>query len=733
MTEFETSCAGGKIRLSAWGSGIIRLRAGGSFEPSLFERYGIFSAPEDFDGEIAEDGLRAGPLSASVRGGKVRLAFPGSSVSVELIPDASGMSAEFISRTNNFRPPRDKVFLTDEKEGYGTTEIVVSPKAAVIEAGEDELFYGLGTSNDTGIILNGKTYLLRVMYTINEIPIPVILSSAGWGVLSASTFWHAVDVCEDAPGRICWFLTDGDPDFFFFAAKDLAGLLERFTRVAGRPALLPKWGYGLTFIDQYHADQFEVMRNAAAFREKRYPCDMISLEPGWMEKEYDLSENKNWNIKRFYVCEWMRKGKPSRQTFISALRRYGFKTALWLCCNHDFTAHEENLAGNPTDFGINPWFDHLRRFAEDGVNAFKLDPNRIVDGSNEQRVYANGLPERQMHNLCQTLYSKEMAQGFEKHMGIRDMHHFCGGYTGTAQYGAANTGDNGGGHRTMVWVLNLGISGNSNTTCDMDIYSPQALHYCFFTGWCELNSWSGFSHPWWAGDKPEECFAFYDRLRYELMPYIYSAAIEANLTGMPIVRAMPLMFSDPETRGSVNQFCFGGSLLVGAFTDRVFLPRGERWIDFYTSQIFEGGQWVTCRVPENRGGPLFIRAGSAIPTCPGRQFISCEDEPELRLRVFAGGSGSCALYEDDGVSLNYRRGKRAVTRFETEDSPREFRLSITPRSGKFEGMGARTYRVLVKIDRPSSVSVGGKEIPFDYSDGYCSFGAGDGCSALIRK
>ena len=97
---------------------------------------------------------------------------------------------------------------------------------------------------------------------------------------------------------------------------------------------------------------------------------MFSLEPGWMAKKYDFSIDKKWNTDRFYICDWMRGGKkPRPYEFTQALLRYGFKLQLWLCCQHDFTAYEEKLAGNDADFGISEWFEHLEKFCFDGAAA----------------------------------------------------------------------------------------------------------------------------------------------------------------------------------------------------------------------------------------------------------------------------------------------------------------------------------------------------------------------------
>jgi len=724
----DFALSGKTLRLSVFAENIVRVRVSKKFEQTLFERYGIFKESDEI-GEKTQSGVKAGQLGVSFDGQKIIISKGGGiRYEINFSKDIAADSKWYNEQLNRFRPDSQRILGDDAKRTINTVDFEKDPKSLTMKTLHGERFYGLGTGNHEDLILNGRTYLQRVVYATSEIPIPFVMSE-NIGVLCAATIWHGIDICNRNENEIGWFLPDGEIDFYIFGGDSLKENLRLFTRLTGRSALLPKWAYGLTFIDQYKADQFEVMRNAADFRKKKLPCDMISLEPGWMETEYDFSTKKKWDVDKFYICDWMRHDEPGKQMFTAALKRYGFKLALWLCCQHDFTADEETRAGNPTDFGIEPWYLHLRQFVNDGAAAFKMDPCRIVDGANEQRVYANGRGEPEMHNLMQTLYQKQMYYGISEHTKQRPMHHFCGGFTGTAQYGAATTGDSGGGHKTMVWVLNCGLSGLSNITCDMDIFSPQTLHYCFFTAWCQLNSWSGFRQPWWAGDDNEECFAFYDRNRYALLPYIYSAAIESNMTGLPVVRAMPLEFSDTEVENTVAQFMFGKELLVGAFTDKVWLPRNEVWIDFWSGKEYQGGQWVEGTTPENRGGPLFIRGGAIIPTQPERQFTSCKDEPVLNLKIYPCKTSEYTLWEDDGLSLSETRAK---TVFSVEAGAKTIKLKLGPRTGSFEGMCIRMYNLTVRCDCAKEVLIGGRPQSFSCESGFIKFAARDGDEITIK-
>ena len=706
-----------KIQLSVYSDSIVRIRVGNSFEPTFFERYGIWKEAEDC-GETIKCGVKSGKLSAvaspdgivTIKSDKFERSFNFNQSGVKSV------KAYFNKELRDLRPDK-KHIIGDEEEWQRTLrDFHLNPKYVTFNA-ENDRFYGLGESNEDKLILNGKTYMMRVVYQDCEIPVPFLMTKSGYGILNTSTFWHGIDVCKKNSNEICWYFPDGEMDFFVFAGNNLAEIEERYTYLTGRPILLPKWAYGLTFVEQDKANQFNVMDDAAKFRELKIPCDMISLEPGWMSKRYDFSTEKKWNVERFYICDWM--NKPHRSGFISTLNRFGYKLQLWLCCKHDFTANEERKIGNDVAPEIPGWYEHLVNFRKDGAASFKVDPCHVVDAVDEKRVYANGKEEPEMHNLMQTLLVKEMYQGGAAYNNMRPMHHYCGGYTSAGAYSAFTTGDSGGRLKTLAWILNCGLSGIPTITCDMDIFAKHTIHYCFFTAWIQLNSWSGFCHPWWVGEDLQNTFTFYDKLRYKLLPYIYSSAIQTSLTGMPECRAMPFMYEDEEVQDSVYEYMFGDNMLVGAFSDKIYLPKGSKWINYWTKKEYAGGQHldVNKQFSDLQGGVLFVKEGAIIPTEEPQIYTDCKDHKDITLEVFPG-NGSYTFYEDDGVSLEYKNGKRAETVISVCKKDKEVIVEVGKRKGSFEGMNKdRTYRLdILSSKKPSSVLVGNKKADFKYED-----------------
>jgi len=565
----------------------------------------------------------------------------------------------------------------------------------------EEKFYGLGEAGKDHLELRGKIYQNFTKYQADEIPIPLIMSNRGWGILINADGKHFVDVgCTDERYLCCMGGMD-ELDVLVFKGNDLSELLEMYTRLSGRPMVLPKWAYTLTYIAPLHADQFVVMDHAERFRNLAIPSHHISLEPGWMKKFYDMSTKKEWNLEKFHVPRWLEK-REKPETFLSALRRMDYHVSLWLCIDYDLTDEAERRAGRREENQYEPWYQHLERFVNAGVDGFKLDPANMTDPYRlgEQSpstlfgVCSNGVPFEKMHNINQTLLPMQMYEGFAKQMNKRPMLHYCGGYTGVQKWCAATTGDNGGQMGAMVWLLNLALSGCSNTTVDMDLYAPESIHFAFLAPWAHLNAWSGVRQPWYAGKEQCDMFIRYAKLRGRLLPYIYSAALEAHETGMPIIRPFPLAFPGYEMgENLITQYMVGPALMVGCYTDTLHLPKGD-WIEAWTGDVISGDRTVSYHPPKEYGGALLMKEGAIIPTQ--------ETEEEMILNLFPGKQGmwTYILYEDDGESLEYEKGAIAKTKITLEADEKQIRLIIGECQGDYAGrMPGRNWHIRVHDGR----------------------------------
>ena len=608
----------------------------------------------------------------------------------------------------------DKNYLKDTT-GSNTIARNMMPSLLEVQLASDERFYGGGSTSRKNIQHRGEILRMWATYQKTEIPMPFLMSSEGWAIFNNTTSLNYFDVGRFEKDRLFIYNANGDMDFYLMLGSSMQEAISLYTTITGKPYLLPEWAYGLAFGGNMMEDQMGVMNDAVRFRDEKIPCDIYWLEPQWMAKYYDFSTSKSWDLKKFPAEPYWEEKNPKKYEhpllFISKLHKLGFKLALWLCIDHDLSvAEEDHLAeksGKPQS-GQEHWFSHLTKFIDQGVDGFKLDPGRTLD-EHPDRKYYNGLTDREMHNLNQVLLPKQMYETFRNHKGIRSFHHYCAGYAGAQHWGASTSGDNGGGKDALFDQLNLGLSGFVNTSADvMEVNDTKAgIHMGFFLPWVQVNSWYALHHPWYLSPVEKETFRFYDQLRHNLIPYIYSAALEGSQTGMPVLRAMPLVFPDDRKADNmIYQYMFGENLLVGVFSDSIYLPQGT-WINYWNGDKLTGGNTVHCNVPENRGGLLFIKSGAILPFQKTMNWIGEFPKDTLFLKIYPEGHSSYTLWEDDGKTFEYEKGNIAKTLFECNNAERETDFTIFPSQGSYSGIdNNKTYHLELNIpEKPSKVLV----------------------------
>ncbi|MEQ7874510.1 TIM-barrel domain-containing protein [Sphingomonas sp. ASV193] len=277
--------------------------------------------------------------------------------------------------------------------------------------------------------------------------------------------------------------------------------------------------------------------------------------------------------------------------------------------------------------------------------------------------------------------------------------------------------------------IGLSLSGMPNWSHDIGGYAMEARFIkptaADLDEWRELNTrWFQFgafspifrSH---GQDIPREIYlmsppgsptyrsmSWYDRLRYRLLPYIYTLGADTYASDGTIMRGLVMDFPGDRRGWDVaDEYMFGPAFLVAPVSEyrarqrSVWLPAGADWYDLSTGKKIAGGQAIVADAPYERM-PLFVRAGSIVPTGPAIQHSGEDSGKPLTLFVYAGADGRFTLYEDDGVSRQYLNGAAARTPFRWDDKRRT--LTIGARQGRFAGMaGRRTIRVRwIRADRP---------------------------------
>ncbi|MBP3361393.1 MAG: glycoside hydrolase family 31 protein [Clostridia bacterium] len=671
--------------------GMIRISKYETMSESYLERYGIISIPEkeEVKGVEISDG------AITLPDGK-RLEFTvRPETDDEFWADEINYQLEYFkekipSRNIEGRPGDEPFPDVEAIEARASTK-----KFGIsFKINDDEKFYGLGEAGRDRIQHRGGSYQNWAVYQFDEVVIPLIYSNKNWGVFIAAQDRHFVDVDDHAKGKLTILGNLDELDVFVLYGDTMKDIIRLYTDISGKSMLLPKWAYGLTYIAQIHQNQFEILDDMMKFRQKHIPCDNVSLEPGWMTRFYDYSFEKEWDLKKFHIEAWMRK-RSCRDSFLGVMRSFGFHVALWFCMNYDLCDLEESYITGERK--IPAWYDHVKKFIDSGVDGMKIDPADMLMRIDPNKIYTNGKSELEMHNISQVLVMKQMHQGFAEQMNMRPYLHYSGGYTGQQKWGAATTGDNGGGVGSMIWLENLSMSGFMNSTVDMSVFSIPTIHFAMLAPWAHHNAWSGVRQPWYAGPENEEAYTFYARLRYSILPYMYSAAIECHETGVPMMRPMPLEFQNDESCSDLSlQYMLGAYILISAFTDTVYLPAG-RWLDYWTNEEYMGPCTINSYIPpKGRGGAFFIKMGAIIPKWRDRDYVGQYSDEEIELHIYPCGKTEYIFREDDGESLDYIENNSCHTLIRCDETGGSVNIRIGKREGGYKNK-TKNKTWLVKV------------------------------------
>ncbi len=608
-------------------------------------------------------------------------------------------------------------------------------------AESDEDWIGFGDRTRERLFHRGHKADVHVRNVSSYVPVPFFMSTRGVGVLVNTTHRTVFDMCCSSPDQFDWEDKSGAVDYYIFAGVDFKDLLDKYTALTGRPKLPPAWAFGLWYICRTQANDYEAVNDALNFRRERIPCDVIGLEPGWMEQDYDLSIEKKWNSDRFPIPAYAQNGPHN---FINAIKRMGFHMELWLCQEYDLLYEEnrriqkqkpdgqqkpENVSGGwevDEHLELNrcadditrrdvPWFEHLKKFVDQGIDFFKQDGAFQVC-EHPDRLWGNEMTDAEMHNLYPLLYSRQMHEGFAEHTGRRPVVFTPSGWTGFQAWCGTWTGDTGGRLETLGGMLNTALVGHSWLTNDMEVAQKEGIHFGYLQPWSQINSWNYFRMPWLQGSELSALHRFYGRLRSRLIPYIYSWAHYATMTGYPLMTPLPLEFpGDLNCRNILHEYLLGRDLLVTIYEKDVYFPAGK-WKDVWTGRIYEGEKHETICWPANRGGGLFLRNGGIVPLGPVSQYHGEKKLSDVELWIFPDHEESTFdLYEDDGETFKFQDGEYATTKVKSVLKNDRVSVVIEPPEGTFCGQcTTRCWRLRLALEQvPLEVLVNGEPLTSD--------------------
>lgn len=477
----------------------------------------------------------------------------------------------------------------------------------------------------------------------------------------------------------------------------LADVVARMSEVVGRAPLPPRWALGYHQSSWSYASEDEVRELAAEFRRRGIPLGAIHLDIDHMDGYRVFT----WNRRRFPDPGGLAERIGVR---LVAIVDPGIKAERGYAVHDDAVRQGFALTGPGgapwvgrswagrsvwPDFtrpAVRRWWGDLHRgLVEAGVSGIWCDMNEPSVG--HRSTLPDEVLDPEAHNAYGHLMARAAHEGLARlRPGVRPFVLTRAGCAGTQRYAATWTGDN---HSTWTHLrlalrqcLGLGLScfpfcgsdvGGFKGRCEPEL----------FARWVQLGAFTPFfrthyarrytpgrQEPWSFGPEVEAVARAAIELRYELMPYTYTAFWRHTQTGLPVMRPLVLEWQDDARAAACEDaFLWGDSLLVapvlrkGARRRRVYLPAGD-WTDFWSGARLAGPRTVVAEAPLDRI-PLYVRGGTVLPFADGR------------LRLYPG-EGTSWLYEDDGETV---AGPTRVTRFDVRGEE----VSITS-EGDFEGM-----------------------------------------------
>lgn len=598
---------------------------------------------------------------------------------------------------------------------------------------KDEHFYGLG-QNQEGF-LDRRGHILHCAHDYDAVGgqsvcVPFVVTNKGYGIVwdnpskttvSFSYLGEGLRFTSDVGQRV---------SFFVIAGKTYDEIYQGYRLLTGDVPMLPKSAYGYIQCKQRYTSQAELMAVAKGYRDRHLPADVLVID--WFHDtkmgELDMDPakwpdpvgmNHDLHAMGFHtmISVWPR--------FVPEDRYY--KTIL----DHGWFMHLAD--GTPTD-GLpydragsdidttNPeaakWYwDTIRdNYVSKGFDAFWADetePDLPPNGS-----YFHIGPGTEFFNVYPLFHTAAFYNGMRKDMTERAVILARDAYLGAQHNGTifwssdiAPTWDTL--KRSIPTGINFVASGMPYWSTDIGgwQYLPYThkpdrpplidpsdardeVHYYddypeLYVRWFEYGAFqpnfrSHGSRPqnevWSYGKQAEPILEKYLRLRYALMPYIYSLAFRTHQTGAPFMRGLFMDFGDdPKVADIGDEYMFGPALLVapvfeqGSTTRQVYLPAGADWYNFWTNEKLHGGQTIEVRAPIDTL-PLFVRAGSILPIGVPIESTN-QKQPLEEVRIYPGANATFDLYDDDGSTYAYEKGSMEITHLVWSDA--EQRLTHT--------------------------------------------------------
>ncbi|MCL4415296.1 MAG: DUF4968 domain-containing protein [Actinobacteria bacterium] len=616
----------------------------------------------------------------------------------------------FITDINNkliFKADRSDLYVTRDLKieplGYYTSnngEVLSTVESFNINP--DEHFYGFGekfTDLDKRRqnIISWAEDAFGVGTEKSYKNIPFFMSTNGYGIFINSTCLINYKMGCQSLISATISIEDSKLDFYVFCHPSFKEIINKYTDLTGKPPVPPKWSFGLWTAGYGYRDQKGAISVCEEYRKCDIPCDVISLDPFWLDGDRwcNLQINKH--------------SFPDFKGFINLLKEKGFNVCLWeepyvsnaspvykegkelgyFALRSDGSVYEIQMPfhlfppDGPIDWNeiekapltpacgvvdfTNPkafrwWQEKHKPLIEMGVAVFKTDMGEYAP---KDAIYFNGITGKEVHNLYGLLYNRAVFEATAEFSGRKALVWGRTAYAGSQRYPLNWGGDPGCDYSSLACTLrgglSIGLSGIAFWSHDIAGTGPFEPSPDLFIRWAQFGLFSSHSRlhglqprePWYYGEKAVEVFRKYAKLRYRLIPYIYSYAHIAEKTGLPVIRPLILEFqNDPNTYDKDLEYLFGQEFLVAPIYNEngermVYLPEGI-WIDYWTKKEFSGPISLEYSAKLDIL-PLFVKGDSIIPMGPEMNYVGEKPLDPITLDIYIYNKASFTLYDDDEV------------------------------------------------------------------------------------
>lgn len=629
------------------------------------------------------------------------------------------------------------------KNGKRVIREMETPFTVSFEIGPKDGIYGLGMHQDRRF--NYRNTVIPMIQSNGErTSVPFFTSTGGYAVLidNYSEMKIGIDrsprMDANIPADIGKFENaihiDCQDDaclvYYLILAETIDGQIAEYRKLTGKAPLFPKWAYGFFQSREHYKTQRQLLDVAREFRKRKIPLDCIVQDwnywgdLGWNallwskdkfpdpKKMLDTLHNE-LHLKMM-LSVWpsfgpdtavageleaigavLSKADPSKESWGKVHDPYNKEAAdlIWVKMKKEFF-----------DIGVDAWWlDSTEPGYDDANSLALLDCKDCCLGPNRRYLNTYAL------QTSQNVYERQRAAANHKRVFILTRSGFAG-----QQRNATLTWT---GDITASWdvfraqvssLLNFSASGIPYSTTDIGAFyvnydggNENPEYRELYTRWFWFGAFSpifrshGTSTPreiWYFGPEGSEYFDAQMaalRLRYRLLPYIYSTAFRVYSEDYTLMRPLVMDFpNDRRVRDIGDSYMFGESLLVSIVTkyqarqQEVYLPQGEAWFDFYTEEKCDGGN-IKTDAPLNRT-PLFVKGGSILLTGKDKEFVDQMQNETVTATIYPGKNAHAFLYEDEGDGYGYEKEAFSMIDFDWDEPAGT--LKIGERKGKFQGM-----------------------------------------------